>query len=378
MVRPSGHTAGLFSALARRPTQRARRHGAVPSLAVGALGIPPRLLLLPFFSRGRRHPAVRQLLAGLAGLLVVSPALSLESLVSAERELTRMTAAAANLSYRGTATYEQGGALTTLRVVRGVHAGRILERIEYLDGPLEEVIREHGRSGCAGPDPGADPDPVAAIGRAAMIEHYQPAFLDEARIAGRDVVRIRLQPRDHYRYGHLLGIDRQTGLLLQALILDHQGRLLERFQFADIAVGVQIEDPELEPRAVSHRLLRTGGCESGAVQTSPPGWRATWVPPGFVPWSAPAAPRGAEVMHFTDGFSAFSVFIDADAAAVPMLEARRGATVAYVRRFQGSTGGRWICVVGEVPMPTARRIAEGIEPRPEASSTVEVRASGGS
>lgn len=292
--------------------------------------------------------------------------------MSAERELTRMAVAAANLSYRGTATYEQGGALTTLRVVRRVHAGRILERIEYQDGPQEEVIREHDRSGCAGQDQ------VFAMGRAAMIEHYQPAFLDEARIAGRGTVRIRLQPRDHYRYGHLLSIDRQTGLLLQALTLDHRGRLLERFQFSDIAMGVQIDDPELEPQAARHRLLRTGGCGSGGVQTDSSGWRASWVPPGFVSWSIPAAPRGTEVMHFTDGFSAFSVFIDADAAAVPMLEARRGATVAYVRRFQGSTGGRWICVVGEVPMPTARRIAEGIEPRPEASSTVEVRAPGGS
>jgi len=355
--------------------QRADRDVAVPLLAMGAPRIPPRSL--PFFSRGRRHLAGRQLLVGLAGLLVVSPALPLESLVSAERELTRMTAAAANLSYRGTATYEQAGALTTLRVVRAVRADRILERIEYLDGPLEEVIREHGRFGCAGQGPAADLDPATASGRAAMIEHYQPAFLDEARIAGRGVVRIRLQPRDHYRYGHLLGIDRQTGLLLQALTLDHQGRLLERFQFADIAVGVQIEDAELEPQAASHRLLRTAGCESGAAQTSPPGWRATWVPPGFVSWSAPATPRGTEVMHFTDGFSAFSVFIDAHAAAAPMLEARRGATVAYVRLFQGPTDGYWICVVGEVPMPTARRIAEGIEPRPEASSTVEVRASGG-
>lgn len=347
----------------------------MPLVTMGASGIPPRPP--PFFLCRRRRPAVRQLLVGLAGLLAALPALSLESLVSAERELMRMTAAAASLSYRGTATYEQAGALTTLRVVRAARAGRILERIEYLDGPPEEVIREHDRSGCAGPDPVADPDPVAATGRAAMIEHYQPAFLDEARIAGRGAVRIRLQPRDHYRYGHLLGIDRQTGLLLQALTLDHQGRLLERFQFADIAIGVQIDDPELEPQAASHRLLRTAGCESAAARTRTPGWRATWVPPGFVPWSAPAAPRGSEVMHFTDGFSAFSVFIDSDAAAVPMLEARRGATAAYVRRFQGSSGGRWICVIGEVPMPTARRIAEGIEPRPDESSTAGVSASDG-
>lgn len=343
---------------------------------MGASGIPLRLPPF-FFPCRRRCPAVRRLLVGLAGLLAASPALSLESLVSAERELMRMTAAAASLSYRGTATYEQAGALTTLRVVRAVRVGRILERIEYLDGPPEEVIREHDLSGCAGPDPVADRGPVAAIDRAAMVEHYQAAFLDEARIAGRDAVRIRLQPRDHYRYGHLLGIDRQTGLLLQALTLDHQGRLLERFQFADIAVGVQVDDPELEPQAASHRLLRTAGCESGAARTRAQSWRATWVPPGFVPWSAPAAPRGGEAMHFTDGFGAFSVFIDAHAAAAPMLEARRGATAAYVRRFQGATGGRWICVIGEIPMPTARRIAEGIEPRPEVSSTVEVRASGG-
>jgi len=350
----------------------------VTPVAMGGVWIPRRPL--HFLPCRCWLPAVRRLAVVLVGLAVVPPVRALESLVSAEQELIRMTAATAGLSYRGTATYEQAGALTTLRVARAVRDGRILERIEYLDGPAEEVIRENDRSGCTASAASGwvtDPDPATMAGRAAMIEHYQPAFLDEARIAGRRVVRIRLQPRDRYRYGHLLGIDRQTGLLLQALTLDHQGRLLERFQFTDIAIGVRIDDADLEPQLASHRRLRTSGCESGAARTRARGWRATWVPPGFVPLPVRAAPRGAEAMHFTDGFSAFSVFIDADAAAAPLLEARRGPTVAYVRRRQEPAGSHWICVVGEVPMPTARRIAEGIEPHPEESSRVEVHATGG-
>lgn len=318
---------------------------------------------------GFRPSGALRLAALLVGLALTPPALSLESLVSAEQELARMLTAGTTLSYRGTATYEQAGALTTLRVVREVRDGRLRERVEYLDGPPGELIRENGRSGCA--DPGA-PDKVAdraaVIGRTAMVEHYLAAFLDDARVAGRPVVRIQLQPRDQYRYGHLLGIDRQTGLLLQALTLDHQGLLLERFQFTDIEIGASIDGADRGPQSTGRPLLRDSDCESGAAQPRAPGWRTTWVPPGFVALPARPTARRAEMMHFTDGFSSFSVFIDSDAAVAPMLEARRGPTVAYIRRHQDSVGAHWISVIGEVPMPTARRIAEGVEPHSRESA----------
>ena len=301
-------------------------------------------------------------LAALTGLALTPPALSMESLVSAEQELARMMAAT-TLSYRGTATYEQAGALTTLRLVRWVRDGRVWERLEYLDGPPGEIIREDGRWGCAEPgSPEAVADRALAVGRTAMVEHYLAGFLDDARVAGRPVVRIRLQPRDQYRYGHVLGIDRQTGVLMQALTLDQQGRLLERFQFADIAIGASTEDADLEPRSTGRRSLPGSVCDPGAAPSRAPGWRATWVPPGFVVLPARPTAGEAEMMHFTDGFSSFSVFVDADSATPPVHEARRGPTAAYLRRHQDAEGAHWICVVGEVPMPTARRIAEGVEP----------------
>lgn len=265
--------------------------------------------------------------------------------------------AARALSFSGTATYEQTGVLSTLRVVHAPREARFRERVEYLDGPPGGVVRENARPGCADPqETDAVLDRATAIGRAAMVEHYLASFLDDTRIAGRPVARIQLQPRDEYRFGRVLGIDRQTGVMLQTLIFDHQGRILERFQFSDIAIGGpgEADDRDLEP--ADRQLSGSSVCELGG-QPSARRWRTTWVPPGFV-----ALPtRRTDMQHFTDGFSSLSVFVDSDAAAAPLVEARRGPTVAFLRQVEDAVGAGWICVIGEVPLRTARRIAAGIE-----------------
>lgn len=302
-----------------------------------------------------------QRLAGLAMCLVVTlPALALDSLVSAEQALRRMRVAATSLNYRGTATYEQAGALTTLQVTHAVDAAGRRERLEYLDGPSGEVVNVRGSPGCArasGVDLGASVD----VGM--VVKHYRAAFLDDGRIAGRPVTRFRLQPRDDYRYGHLLSIDRETGLLLQALTLDQQGQLVDRFQFSEIAIGMTIDAADLESRLDSQRVLGSSDCDpvpsSGDVADRE--WVASWVPPGFVPFEVAPRETGGQEMHYTDGFNSVSIFVEPETDGGPMLEARHGPTMAYIRRHQGREGSYRICVVGEVPMPTARRIAAGVE-----------------
>lgn len=314
------------------------------------------------------------LVAGLVvGLVLARPALALDSLVSAEQELRRMRDAASSLSYRGTATYEQAGALTTLKVTRAVLDGRRRERLEYLDGPPGEMVNDSGSPGC---DAASLVDLAGRIDVEKAVKHYRAAFLDEGRIAGRSVTRLRLQPRDDYRYGHVLSIDRETGLMLQALTLDQQGHLMDRFQFSDIAFGVETSEADLMPRADGHRV--PGGTDCGSMPNSGDAaghqWVASWVPPGFVRFAVAASDSAGREAHYTDGFSSFSVFVEPDAEGGPMLEARHGPTMAYIRTHQGREGSYRITVVGEVPMPTARRIATGVELRPSNYPTADAAA----
>jgi sigma-E factor negative regulatory protein RseB len=310
-----------------------------------------------------------QRLGLLAGLALALPAFAIESMVSVQQTLTRMVDASRNLSYRGVATYEQGGTTRTVSVMRAIRGGRQLERLEYLDGPRRELIRKGDSSNCdhiadlllKGGVPGS-------AGAARFEDYYHASFQDDDRVAGRVVKQIYLEPRDSYRYGHLLGVDASTGLLLQALVLDGREGVVERFKFTAIEIGALIDETASEPRLESHTVVAADNCLQPVAQPaldddaeSP--WQAAWVPPGFTLISPPQiSPGGLQEMHYTDGLGAFSVFIGPESGLMQDVVVRRGATVAYVLHSRYTTRSYIICVVGELPPLVAKRIAESIRP----------------
>ena len=81
-----------------------------------------------------------------------------------------------------------------------------------------------------------------------------------------------------------------------------------------------------------------------------------WLPDGF----KLVGMRG-DRLHFTDGLATFSVFIETLALPpMPDLATTEGGTVLITRRHK--TTGPQITVVGEVPVRTARRVAESVAP----------------
>ena len=319
-------------------------------------------------------------MALLASLGVGLPALAVEStisesMVSVQQTLVRMVDASRTLSYRGIATYEQGGTERTVSVMRAMRGGRQLERLEYLDGPRRELIRKGKRGDC---DPMADrllkggvvPGGHAALERFA--DHYRASFQDDDRVAGRVVKQIYLEPRDSYRYGHLLGVDAVSGLLLEDLVLDAREGIIERFKFANVEIGASIDETASEPRSGSHTVVVAASCVRPAtppeLEGVAPTWEAAWVPPGFVLIDPPQlSPGDAQEMHYTDGLGAFSVFIAPERVPLREVEVRRGATVVYLRHWRDASRSFVISVVGELPAPVAKRIAEGVRPAPNRS-----------
>lgn len=297
------------------------------------------------------------------GLLAVQPALSLESIDSVHQALVRMATAADTLSYRGVATHEQAGMLTTLRIVRAVRDGRQWERLEYLDGPPLEIIRRAHAGAVCDRTPAVTGTAVPADLELRAVEHYQAFFREDSRIAGRRVRQLQLQPRDDFRYGHLLGLDQATGLLLQDQVFDGEGHLVERFQFTAIAIGAMIDEAELEPRFGRHLVVVTPPCSDRREGEMLSAAEVTWVPPGFELSGSPRVfADGVRQLHYSDGFSSFSVFIDPAPAPGARVEARRGPTAAFLVRELDERGGYAICVVGELPPLTARQIAASVRP----------------
>ena len=184
-------------------------------------------------------------------------------------------------------------------------------------------------------------------------------------MAGRRAVRLNIAPRDQDRYGVGIWLDDSTGLLLRFERYDLAGTALERFQFGRLMIGdvpraavVPVEyagavkmEMKLEARidaALEHRAR----------------WRPGWVPRGFDGYrsnnSEGMAERDSlEAMIYTDGFAAFSVFVEPILTGrVVDFDWRNGATTVVTRTLRDPSGGnRLITVVGEVPATTAKKIA---------------------
>lgn len=319
----------------------------------------------------RRGGGMRWL--ALLAACVALPGWALDSVVSARQALEQMSRATQTLSYRGIATYEQAGALTTLRIVRAVRDGRSWERLEYLDGPPQEIIRRGQDQGCLDDASFLLPN-TGSLETAEALPHYLVTYREDDRVAGRPVRQIQVLPRDGYRYGHLLGVDRATGLLLQTQVFDPQGILVERFQFTSISIGAVIDEAELEPRQSDHRVVTRKSCSHAAPESAPLPWQLGWVPPGFQLSRAPVvSASGALEMYYSDGFSSFSVFVEPELGHTPPIEARRGPTAAFLIHRTAPGGNFLVCVVGELPLPTARQIAVGVGPRSGQSQAVQHR-----
>jgi sigma-E factor negative regulatory protein RseB len=318
--------------------------------------------LLTFFSR---------LFAAICLLVIAaSPSFALDDIHSVTSLLKRMAEANRQISYQGIFSYEHGGALKTVKVFHAVRDGQEFERIIHLSGPKREVVRRGNDLSCQrlgdamlrGAALG-----IANISRGHLENYYDLYIKGDERVAGRDVTIVHVVPKDNFRYGYVLGIDKETGLLLQSMLIGSNKRVLERFQFVDISIGILIDDMAVEPTDTEHHTasLNASTCLDDMAHSSAltvRQWKASWLPAGFaVAGSHRSTETGRETQVFTDGLAVFSIFIDSDEAGdLPIIQAQRGATVAFLTRMDIESTNYVICVVGEIPIKIAKKVAESM------------------
>lgn len=315
------------------------------------------------------HAAARILGALLAAIPAVLAAESADPLAL----IDAMSRSFRELDYRGLFTYEQGANLMSARIVHAVHDGIERERLEQLDGSRREFLRIDHPIDClhAGHrllqfGSGARAltgEPAAPIVLATKLSNYYAIELEGGeRVASRDGRRLRVSPRDAYRYGMVLVLDERSALLLKAETTDGAGRVMERFQFVDIEIGGPIDGAELSGHGSASRIDVTHERDVGQAQP-PFDWNVAWLPEGFTlsqrelrPAPAPHAP--VETQMYTDGLAAFAVFVERGVRELPAPgEASQGATVAYVTPRGGD---KLVTVVGEIPIATAQLIANSV------------------
>ena len=321
----------------------------------------------------KRHRVVLALLGGLAGPLSVQAN-------DAEALIERMVGATKQLDYDGVFVYQRDGTLETLRVIHRGSGPTEMERLVSLSGPAREVIRDGRRVAVRSAASAGDvmvaerapPKPPKftilgdASGLAAVYHLSSQQGLD--RVAGRQARVVEIKPRKADRYGYKLWVDEDTGLLLKTVILDERQRVLELEQFADIKIGMPLEDaifatdlPDMAPAAdappTTQEPTTTGSAD----------WTVGWLPEGFSRHkefscvSNAAVPKPVRQFMYSDGLASVSVFVEAlHQGATPM---QGFALMGAVNSYSRVTEGHQVTVVGEMPQATVRKIALSVAPR---------------
>jgi sigma-E factor negative regulatory protein RseB len=297
-------------------------------------------------------------------LLSVAPAGAETAPLEAGEILNRMSGTAHTLEYQGIFTYEHGGVLRSVKVTQWQGANGMAQKLVYLNGPQRVIARNINADDCGDELPTeaqlalAPPPDLAAQ----LQTHYEAYRRQDDRIAGRPVWTVHLVPKDPYRYGYALGIDQQTGLLVQVLLIGSGNRVIERFQFVDLQSPAVVTVSE---QNVAEKICDSDNKAERNAESTSVAWHPAWLPAGFTQIDQSQGDDGVEQGLYSDGLSLFSIFIDPQGGkSFPDVQAQRGAMVAQLSKLKAGGRDYAICVVGEIPMQAAERIAAQISITP--------------
>jgi len=300
------------------------------------------------------------------GCLVVAAAApgvasAMEDVDQARNLLKKMAVANRERDYQGVFTYEHAGVLKSIRILHVVHDGLEFEHLLYLNGPHKEIIRRGIPPHCKRKgDRFLSGVPMPSRHASHLENHYELLLRGEDRVAGRAVKIIQVMPKDDLRYGYVLSVDKQSGLLLQSLLIGTNRRVMERFQYIDLSLE---PDQDAVDELLGGPQTVASDCAPGTTP-APTSWQAAWLPPGFEAVESSEDEEGNVVMSFSDGLSFVSVFVDSGGVIrFPDIQAQRGATVAQHANVIHDQKEFAICVVGEVPPETAAKMAQFVQPQ---------------
>ncbi len=276
--------------------------------------------------------------------------------------LERMSRASTELDYRGVVTVQRGDEMQVVQVSHFVSDGASSESITRLTGQGARVSRKDHPLDCV--HPGSQLlqlGQALARGDCGLARHYRFKVSEGDRVAGRQAVRLKVDPRDVYRFGYVMDLDQDTGLLLKIRYVGHGDDTLEKSQFANLSFSrgeTGDSDIEVEHQARHPQPPAAHGDHPAPMSSLV--WRVNWVPEGFV--ATDSAAPGQARRTYTDGLAAFSVFLEELPREIRPGEGmvRRGATTSYSRGLRLGERPVLVTVIGEVPVNTARMVADSI------------------
>jgi len=192
-------------------------------------------------------------------------------------------------------------------------------------------------------------------------DSYDYIILGKNRIAGKQVIAIRMISKDEYRHSYIVWLDVESYLPLRLDTLNKSNLILDQVMVVSLLISEKV-NPWLEKLSKQQlpQLLNI----PQASQKESSQWKVNWLPTGF---KVVRNDQHKLVMHenepvsyimLNDGIVSVSVYISAKKIALDEKQKiiQRGATVLYTYQ----TGEIEINIVGEIPVVTAKRLIESI------------------
>ncbi len=289
--------------------------------------------------------------------------------------LMKISKAAADVNFIGTLVYTNNGEIKTMEVARRIQGGLMQERIYSLDGEPREIIRSEDKVWCYIPDQNMvvhDFRQVTKSGFPRILpddldqlrQNYGFEEGEDARIADRVAIQIKVTANDAWRYGYTLWADKHSGLLLKSDLVSQGGEIIEQYLFADIEINGVITDAQLAPVSNADELRLFGNSEPMPESFESSEWSVTELPDGYrlnnhIRRMSPMGKGEIEHFVYSDGLSSLSVFIKKTSQSQGEMTglSRMGAVHAYRTRI----GNHLVTVMGEVPAETVKAVAQGVQ-----------------
>jgi sigma-E factor negative regulatory protein RseB len=298
----------------------------------------------------------------------------------ARKWLLRIHAAAHENNYQGTLVFSADGSLSSARVAHFCDGTQSYERIEVLDGRMQQTYRHNDRVYTLWPQSRVavveERNPRQASLRQVIEpraeEQYELLGQGSEHVAGREAQILLLSPRDDNRFAQRLWVDSRTGLILRADVLGSHQRVLESSAFSQVEIGVKAQ-----PQSVLQPMKRLDGYRQVrptqvSTNLDDEGWVLGSIAPGFQvthctrraldPVHASSAPATVLQAVFSDGLTHVSLFIepfDRERHQRQLLT-QVGATHTLMQRYGTDW---WVTIMGDVPAGTLKKFHQALERR---------------
>ncbi len=288
----------------------------------------------------------------------------------------RMSSAAVQNCYMGTFVHESGGHMESLRIAHYTEGKEETEKVEFLDGPAREVIRNNEQVSVYFPAHKT----IKLVHRKARKffpalltsapdvykENYRITLTNMERVAGHECQGMLFEPKDAFRYPRWFCAEQGSGLIIKTNLKNDRGALLEQMTFTQLTIGKpQVKRDHTKPSyPEAKQQWRTDTSPLEDLKPADSGWVVANAPAGFrkaIEMQRNMPNKTQPIFHqvLSDGLASISIFIEPQNVQNKTVlgPSHQGAVNTYIH----TVADHLITVMGEVPMPTVQQIAQSIK-----------------